>query len=126
MPTPIDLKKAEIPILPHDSVLAPIHDEGRISRCTELSRMCVVDGQTYSLAAEPVGDVICVAEDRTEESIHVSRHANGDGGLTRSIAQRAPRYREVVRAPRARSARPSRRMLGRRGRRRYSRRCSLG
>jgi hypothetical protein len=81
MPTRVDLEKAEIPILPHDTVLTPIHNEWRISRRTELRRMCVVNGQTNSLAAEPVGDEICVAEDRTEESIQVSA-ARERGGRT--------------------------------------------
>jgi hypothetical protein len=55
----IDPYEAKVTILSHFTILDSVDMEGCVARCFELGRVCVIDSQADSFAAEPVAYYLC-------------------------------------------------------------------
>jgi hypothetical protein len=58
----VDAEEAQVAILAHFAILGAVDGEGFVAGCGEFGAVGVVEGEGDCLAAEPVADVIGVAD----------------------------------------------------------------
>jgi len=70
----VDPYEAKVTILSHFTIFDSIDMEGCVARCFELCRVCVIDSQADSFAAEPVANELCYVRIKFEKERALDLH----------------------------------------------------